>query len=64
MTPDIEFHVLEELKRINRQLDEVSKCMISMRVSIAKLQVKSGFWGAVGGGGLLLVAYMVKYFSG
>lgn len=62
MTPEIEYHVLEELKRINHQLDDLSKCMISMKVSIAKLQVKSGFWGAVGGGVLLLFAVVVKYF--
>lgn len=42
-------HVLSELKRQNDWLSGIQEELVQARLEIARLQVKSGIWGAVGG---------------
>lgn len=41
-------HVLQELKRLDACTSEIKVVMAEIRIEQAKLQVKSGVWGALG----------------
>ena len=41
--------VLHELKQLNDSMTQNSKDHVTMREDIAKLKVKSGVWGLIGG---------------
>ncbi len=40
-------HVLAELERLDKEMNELNRCFIEIKVQVATLHVKSGFWGAV-----------------
>lgn len=42
-------HVLSELKRANDNFAVVAASVTNLHIEIAKLQVKSGVWGIIGG---------------
>ena len=59
-----ETHVLEELKRINKCLEENNKIMLAVQIDISMLKVKAGLWGAVAGlipSAVAVIWIMVKY---
>jgi adenosine/AMP kinase len=43
------FHVLSEIKRANDNFALLTAAVASLHVETAKLQVKSGIWGVIGG---------------
>lgn len=42
-------HVLAELKRTNESIMLLTGAMTGLHIEVAKLQVKSGVWGVIGG---------------
>jgi hypothetical protein len=55
--------VLSELKRQGKWLESLDRRLGDLRVEVAKLQVKSGLWGAVAGGVMTVIVIVVKIFS-
>lgn len=57
-------YVLMELHRIGNDQKEVVEKITNLRVEVGKLQVKSGFWGAIGGivsvGTIVLVQFVAR----
>jgi len=51
--------VLTELERLNDNYESLRNGIVEIKVDIAKLQVKSGVWGLVGGGVSVLVTILV-----
>jgi len=49
-------YVLKELERLNVCYGELKKEVVQTNIEIAKLKVKAGFWGAVGGAIPVMVA--------
>ncbi len=41
-------HVLQELKRLDGNIEKMSQKLNEMSISIAELKIKAGMWGAVG----------------
>ena len=59
-----ETHVLEELKRMNKCLEENNKVMMAIQIDVSALKVKAGIWGAVAGlipSAAAVVWVLVKY---
>lgn len=58
-------HILEELKRLNRNLDKLNETYqndkLEIWVAITALKIKAGFWGLMGGAITVLpaLAYVV-----
>lgn len=55
-------HILAELVRHNKLLDEMNKSIFAIKTEIAVLKLKSGMWGALASvvvmiGGLLIVKF-------
>ena len=50
-------HVLAEIKRANDNLDTLAKSQQMLHIEIARLQIKSGIWGLMGG---VIVALAMK----
>lgn len=42
-------HVLAEIKRANDNFSILTNAVSSLHIETAKLQVKSGIWGVIGG---------------
>ena len=42
-------HVLTELHRLNESQEGIKQEVKGINIEIAKLKVKSGFWGVIGG---------------
>jgi len=42
-------HILKELERLSTAIGEIQKDIQNVSISVAKLQVKAGAWGALGG---------------
>lgn len=57
-------HVLEEMKRTNSNIDAIRKDQCKMGKNIAKLEVKTGFWGALGGALVTIPTLIVFYLKG
>jgi hypothetical protein len=60
-------HVLKELARLNEGLEAVNKEIVSVRVELATLKVKSGLWGMTGAAvpiALMVLMYMLKAVIG
>ncbi len=55
--------VLSELKRQGNWLESLDRRMGDIRVEVAKLQVKSGLWGAVAGGVMTIIIIVIKMFN-
>lgn len=57
-------HVLEELQRLNRNMEthqaEGAEFKVWVNREIATLKVKAGVWGVLGGGFALLLAILVE----
>lgn len=53
-------HVYEKLKAIEEKIDDLMERDADRRVSIAKLEVKSGFWGAIGGAIVAITHFVFK----
>ena len=62
------YHVLEELKRLSGNVDNLnancSNCRTQLAGDIATLKAKSGFWGAVGGTIAGAVAVVITLLRG
>jgi hypothetical protein len=57
--------VLSELKRHSESIEGVRKDLGSIKTDIAKLNVKSGIWGAAGGlGAGGLIGVIIKFVTG
>lgn len=54
-------HVLRELERMDESIRILHQEMVSLKIEIAMLQVKSGIWGALAG---LLPVILYLIFSG
>ena len=54
-------HVLETLKSQSAKIDKLGDDIIEIKTSIARLEVKSGIWGAMGGLIPVIIA-MIIYF--
>ena len=52
-------HILEELKRLDTCFDEVRQLQMQIRLEQARLQVKSGVWGALGASIPILIATLI-----
>lgn len=53
-------HVLIELKDHKEQMTQVHIAINNLSVQNAKLEVKSGMWGALGGLIMIITAYLVS----
>jgi len=53
-------YVLKELERLNDNYENVNKNVSEIKVEIGQLQVKAGFWGAIGGGIPLIILIIMK----
>lgn len=42
-------HVLSEIKRINENAHTIQEGVLGLKIEIAKLEVKAGVWGLLGG---------------
>lgn len=57
-------HVLAELKRLSEG-DEALKCKLSsIEVEVAKLNVKAGLWGALGGAIPVGIGLLISLLKG
>lgn len=56
-------HVLAEIKRVNGNAEKIQDGVHSLKVEIAKLQVKSGVWGLVGGMVPVVVLIAMQKFT-
>ena len=56
--------VLAELERLNVNYEKLEDGIISIKVDIAKLQVKSGVWGLAGGAISVLVTVLFLLLKG
>jgi hypothetical protein len=53
--------ILHEIERLNAKVEDLQKKVNGICVSVAKLDVKAGFWGLVGGAIPVLIILAVKY---
>ena len=70
-------HVLKEIERLNNcyialdlkidsTADKIKKCLNNNKIEIAKLKIKSGVWGLIGGMipvAIMLTVYLLKEWS-
>jgi len=49
-------HVLSELKRLNEWNGEIAKTQTDILMQVSALKVKAGFWGVIGGVGVVGIA--------
>lgn len=56
-------HVLNEIRRANETFSDLSKAVASLHVETAKLQVKSGVWGVLGGMIPVLILVVVEHLK-
>jgi len=61
-------YVLEELKRLSRCYESIEKRLTDLttevKVEVAKLKVKSGVWGIIGGFLPFMLGLLLFYFRG
>lgn len=56
-------HILAEIKRGNDNIILLTNAITGINVEIAKLQVKSGIWGVMGGMIPVCIVLVVKYLK-
>lgn len=56
-------HVLAEIKRSNDNIVVITGALNAIQVEIARLQVKSGIWGVIGGLIPVLIVILVEKFK-
>lgn len=56
-------HVLLELEQNDKAHEKMTEQLQQIQVDIAKLKVKSGFWGALGGAVIALPMILVTWFN-
>ncbi len=57
-------HVLKELERLDSRHEEMNAELMKIRIEIAKLQVKAGVWGLVGGAIPVAVGLAIMLLKG
>ncbi len=55
-------HVIMELERLNKTLEDTRKELQEVKIAVAMLQVKSGVWGAIGGAFIVALPLIIKEF--
>ena len=59
--PKHEVHVLAELARLSTATDRLTGALFRFESRIAKLEVRAGIWGALGGAIPLAIALLVGW---
>ena len=54
-------HVLKELERFDENQQEMTEALYKCHIEIAKLQVKSGVWGLIGGMIPVMIYILISY---
>jgi hypothetical protein len=63
-------YVLKELERLNSCIIDINEkasisvgCITTLKTEIAKLKVKSGIWGVIGGAIPVLILLIIKFLG-
>ena len=56
--------IIDTMDRHEKKLDALDEKVSRIDVSVGKLQVKSGFWGAIGGFISVVVAILIGFITG
>lgn len=57
-------HILAELVRHNKLLDEMNRSIVAIKMEIAVLKLKSGMWGALASAVVMIGGLLVYRFRG
>lgn len=56
--------VISDLRRLKSEMKEIQKLLLTNSTQLARLEVKSGAWGAIAAITIVVLAALTKYFTG